>query len=124
VETLPQISWLETCPEYDAQGHLIGARYRNAAGIQIAAFDVVEKFHNNQVTWQWAQMTRAEKDFALRWIFDPQQMHYEFSGSRKLGYSKHNSLDSAHQCLRRSVGSPGRRALASRWTADERSHVV
>ena len=76
VETLPQISWLETCPEYDAQGHLIGARYRNAAGIQIAAFDVVEKFHNNQVTWQWAQMTRAEKDFALRWIFDPQQMRY------------------------------------------------
>jgi len=76
VETVPQIAWLESCAEFDPQGRLMGARYRNAAGTSIAAFDVADKFHNNQVTWHWERITAQEKDGALRWLFDPQQMHY------------------------------------------------
>ncbi len=76
VATLPQIGWLETCPEFDAQGKLLGARYRNLTGTHIASFDAADKFHNNQVTWHWERMTAREKDSALRWLFDPHQMRY------------------------------------------------
>ena len=76
VATVPQIGWLETCPEFDPPGNLIGARYRNLAGIHIASFDAADKFHNHQVTWHWDRMTPQEKDGALRWLFDPHQMRY------------------------------------------------
>lgn len=76
IAIVPQIRWLENCPEYDTQGNVIGAQYRNAAHTPIASFDATDTFHNHQVAWQWEQMTAQEKDRALRWLFDPRQMRY------------------------------------------------
>jgi hypothetical protein len=62
--------------EFDTDGKLVAADYRNSDGAIISVFDPQDKVHNSQVAWNWEQMTRLEKDQALQWIFMPPQMSY------------------------------------------------
>jgi hypothetical protein len=62
--------------EWDVQGQLVREQYQNSDGMVIAKFDPRDTWHNHGVTWYWEDMTLAEKDLALRWIFDPVHMPY------------------------------------------------
>jgi hypothetical protein len=73
---IPNVPGLAVRPEYGMQGNLVGARYENPDGTVIATFDAQDRLHNDHVTWHWERMNQSERDQALAWLFDPQQMQY------------------------------------------------
>jgi hypothetical protein len=75
-EGIPQIQGLTAQSQFDAGGRLVAVRYLNSAGTCVATFAPEDKAHNNGVTWHWDVMTDSEREQALRWLFDPQQMLY------------------------------------------------
>ncbi len=62
--------------ELDTQSQLVRVHYQNSGSIVVATFDPRDTLHNHGVTWHWEDMTLAEKDLALRWIFDPHHITY------------------------------------------------
>ncbi|MBI5651408.1 MAG: hypothetical protein HZC40_13345 [Chloroflexi bacterium] len=50
--------------------------YFNAEGARIATFNRDDRWHTGGVTWQWESMNPVERERALAWIFDPQQIRY------------------------------------------------
>jgi len=73
---IPIVPGLAVRPEYDTQGNLVVASYEKPNGAVLAIYDPQDGLHNNRVAWHWERMDQSERDQALAWIFDPQQMQY------------------------------------------------
>ncbi len=76
LEQIPSIPSLIVELDLDTQGDLRAAHYVNSKNIRIATYQADDRIHNSGVAWRWEHMTPAEKESALRWIFDTKQMSY------------------------------------------------